>query len=66
MITLKLESDNMSEVFASNLGFPTEDQLTQENIDNMFSEYYDYFYDFSNYRITEYRLSVAPSLDYWL
>ena len=52
MITLKLESDDMSKVFASNLGYITEDSITKERIDSMFKEYFNYYYDWSNYPLS--------------
>ena len=52
MITLKLESDNMQEVFVSNLGYIDESRLTMSKIDEMFIPYFDYYYDWSSYTIT--------------
>ena len=50
MITLKLESDDMATVFASNLGYMSKEELTKSKIDTAFSKFYEYEYDWSNYQ----------------
>ena len=49
VITLKLESDNMNRVFASNLGYIEENELTKKKINDTFSPYFDYYYNWNNY-----------------
>ena len=53
MITLKLETDDMAQLFISNLGYINEESLNIATLDKMFNEYYDYYYDWSNYNITK-------------
>lgn len=48
IITLKLESDDMAKVFASNLGYMGV--ATKAQIDERFpDEFFDYYYDWNNY-----------------
>ena len=49
MITLQLESDNMADVFASNLGYMNKTELTTASIDKTFEQYFDYKYDWSKH-----------------
>lgn len=53
IITLKLESDDMAKVFASNLGYMGK--VTKKEIDLLFpDDYFDYYYNWSDYEYSRY------------
>ena len=53
IITLKLESDDMAKVFASNLGYMGK--ITKTEIDMLFpDDYFDYYYNWGDYEYSRY------------
>lgn len=52
IITLKQESDDMATVFASNLGYIPKYELSTKKIDQNFGQYYDYYYNWSDYQFS--------------